>query len=112
MILGNGNPQQALWFVEDFPIEAVVLVDPDRTAYQIVGAKRPRIAGVRTLGAAWRAFRKGFRQSGTKGDAMQLGGVFVVTPRQEMPYLYLSRFAGDHPDPAESVRRIEALAGE
>ncbi len=110
MILGNGSPQQASWFLEDYPIEATVLVDHERAAYRIVGAKRPRIAGVRTLAAAWRAFRKGFRQSGTKGDALQLGGVFVLTPEQKMPYLYVSRFAGDHPDPAESVRKIEALA--
>lgn len=92
-------------------MDATVLVDPERTTYAIVGAMRPRVPGIRTLLAAWRAFRKGFRQTGTKGDALQLGGVFVLTPAPEMPYIYLSRFAGDHPDPAGSVKTLEALAG-
>lgn len=91
-------------------MDAWVLVDPDRLSYEIVGARRPRIVGFRTLAASWRAFRKGHRQGGTKGDGLQLGGVLVLTPAQELPYLYLSRFAGDHPDPAESVAKIEALA--
>jgi hypothetical protein len=56
------------------------------------------------------AFRKGYRQTGVKGSAMQVGGVFVITPDGEMPYKYLSRYAGDHPDPEGAVRELEAAA--
>jgi hypothetical protein len=53
---------------------------------------------------------KGFRQTKTQGTALQNGGVFVIAPSGEMPYRYISDFAGDHPDPEKPVAALEALA--
>jgi hypothetical protein len=107
VILGNGTPQQAAWFVEDYHIATPVVTDPGLVSHRIVGAKKPKFLDPRTLLASVRAFRQGFRQTRTMGSAMQLGGVFVITPRGEMPYRYLSEYAGDHPPPEEAVAALE-----
>ena len=109
VILGNGTPQHAQWFLEDYGIGMPVVVDPERVTYGIVKAKRPKVPTPGTLLAGARAFRKGFRQTKTMGDAAQLGGVFVITPEGEMPYRYLSAFAGDHPAPEKPVAAVESL---
>jgi hypothetical protein len=87
-----------------------VVVDPGRMAYGIVKARRPFFLHPGSIAAGARAFSRGFRQTRTMGDAAQLGGVFVITPGGEMPYRYLSSFAGDHPPPEEAVRVVEGLA--
>ena len=45
------------------------------------------------------------------GDPQQHGGVFVVTPRGEFAYSYVSEVAGDHPDPEDVVQALERIAG-
>jgi len=108
VVLGNGTPQQAAWFVEDYGIGVPVVVDPGRETYRIAGARRSLLPSPGILIASARAFRRGHRQTKTMGDAAQLGGVFVITAAGEMPYAYRSRFAGDHPDPAAAVEALEA----
>jgi peroxiredoxin len=109
VVLGHGAPEAAKWFIEDYDIGAPVFVDTERKAYQIVDAKRPTIPPPQTFLAMARALRKGFRQTKSLGDARQLGGVFVITPGGEMPYKYLSKFAGDHPDPAKPLAIVKRL---
>lgn len=105
--LGNGTPEQAKWFVEDYQVESPVFTDPNLASHAIVGAKRMGFPDPRTMMAGVSAFAKGFRQTGVKGSATQLGGVFVITADGRMPYRYLSRFAGDHPDPEEALAVLE-----
>lgn len=109
VILGNGTPEQAQWFVEDYRVATPVFTDPALRSHAIVGAARQRIFDPRSLVRAIGAMRKGFRQSGVKGAALQLGGVFVISSDGRMPYQYLSRFAGDHPDPDGAVAALERL---
>lgn len=110
VVLGNGSPEQARWFIEDYGIETPVFTDPALASHKIVGAGKLSFFDPRTFLAGARATRAGFRQSRTKGSALQLGGVFVVTSDGEMPYRYLSRFAGDHPDPELAMAVIERAA--
>jgi hypothetical protein len=50
------------------------------------------------LGATIRAACKGFFPgSKVRGDALQLGGVFVVRPDGTIPFHHPSRYVGDHP---------------
>ncbi len=109
VILGNGTPQQTQWFAEDYRVATPVFTDPALRSHAIVGAVRQRIFGPRTLLRAIGAMRKGFRQTAVKGSALQLGGVFVITGDGRMPYRYLSRFAGDHPNPEGAVAALETL---
>ena len=106
VILGNGSPEQAAWFVEDYHIEMPVFTDPPLASHAIVGARKPWMLDPRSLGRSLEAMRHGFRQTKVMGSAMQLGGVFVITADGRMPYKYLSRFAGDHPDPREAVAAL------
>ena len=108
-MLGNGTAENAKWFVEDFHFETPVFTDPALASHAIVGARRLRVPDPRSFIAAASAMRKGFRQTKTMGSAMQLGGVFVIAG-ENTPYRYLSKFAGDHPDPEQAVRALEAAA--
>ena len=40
VIVGNGTPEQARWFVEDFHIETPVFTDPSLAIHRAVGARR------------------------------------------------------------------------
>jgi hypothetical protein len=40
VILGNGTPEQAKWFVEDYKVETPVFTDPKLASHAIVGARR------------------------------------------------------------------------
>lgn len=108
--LGNGTPEQAKWFVEDYDVDTPVLTDPKLASHAIVGARRAGLPDPRTMMAGVSAFAKGFRQTGVKGSATQLGGVFVITSDGRMAYSYLSRFAGDHPDPENAIAVLEREA--
>jgi hypothetical protein len=108
VIIGNGTPEQAGWFVRATGMTTPVYTDPLRDAYRIVAARRD-LAGVlhpkvflRTL----QAWRQGFRQTGSKGDATQLGGVFIVLPDGKVPYAYRSGYAGDMPCPDDVLQAL------
>ena len=113
VILGNGTPEHARWFIEDYSFDTPVVTDPALRSHKVVGARRGlrAVLDPRTFAAVFRARRRGLRQEKTKGSGTQLGGVFVITPRGDMPFRYLSRFAGDHPDPEAAVRALEQAAG-
>ncbi len=112
VVLGNGTSQHAEWFIEATGLETPVFTDPERAAYRAVGARR-NLLGVLHPAVFLRtvqAWRQGFRQADQMGDAMQLGGVFIVMPDGSIPYARRSRYAGDLPDPAEIVRRLEGAS--
>ena len=108
VIIGNGTPQQAGWFVEDVKLATPVFTDPSLEIYRVLGGRRglrgvldPRVF-VRALAAVFR----GFRQRGVQGDATQLGGVFVIREGGQVAFEYRSRFAGDYPAAAEYTAAI------
>ena len=110
IVVGNGTPEQAQWFVEDVEMQTPVFTNPERELYRALGARRGILRAlhpmvfVRSISALLR----GHRQSGVQGDATQLGGVFVVQEDGGLSYAYRSKFAGDHPSPREV---LEALGG-
>jgi len=98
--VGNGGRHFAKAFARDHGITAPVYVDTERRAYQALEMKRGlgSARGVlASLGHAARAWRAGFRQGATQGDALQLGGVLVVRPGGRVAYRHVSAEAGDHP---------------
>jgi NAD(P)-dependent dehydrogenase (short-subunit alcohol dehydrogenase family) len=103
-IVGNGAPNFATAFREDFDLDCPLLVDPELRAYRAAGMRRGRVEllSPRLPLNALRALRSGSRQTGVQGDPWQLGGVFVIRPGGELTYRYLSREAGDHP-PIEQI---------
>lgn len=111
VVVGNGSPEQAARFQHDEKIDFPLFTDPQRRSYRAAGLRRSLASALRPglLGNALRAYKKGFRQKGIQGDAFQLGGVFVITPRSEVVFSQVSREAGDHADPEEIVAALEGL---
>jgi NAD(P)-dependent dehydrogenase (short-subunit alcohol dehydrogenase family) len=109
VIVGNGSPQFAAAFREDYALDCPILVDPDLRAYRAAGLRRGRVEllSPRLPLHAVRALLAGSRQGAIQGDAWQLGGVFVLGPGGDLLYRYVSREAGDHP-PVEDI--LKALA--
>ncbi len=101
VLLGNGKPHHAKWFLEATGLDVPVYCDPELTAYAAAGLKRTVLSvfNPAALGAAVRAYRGGNRQTKTKGDPWQQGGVLVLDRRQgttkPVRYQHISGFAGD-----------------
>ena len=108
--IGNGLPLMAADFQKSHPVDAPVLVDPERKAFAAAGLRRGARATMnfRTVRNAVRAFRGGHRQGRTQGDPWQQGGVLLVDTDGQVRWRYVSREAGDHPSPAEILAAIEA----
>lgn len=111
--IGNGTPQHAAWFVEDFAIAEPVLADPERLTYRALDARRAglRPGDLRSIWYGLRAWRAGYRQTETRGDARQLGAVAIVRPGGELAWTYRSAAAGDHPSPERVLSALREVVG-
>ena len=109
VIVGNGAPNFAEAFREDFGLDCPLLVDPELRAYRAAGLRRGRVEllSPRVPLNALRALRAGSRQTSVEGDPWQLGGVFVLRPGGELTYQYVSGEAGDHPPVEEILAALE-----
>jgi hypothetical protein len=109
VIVGNGSIEHARWFAEEQSLDSrAVFTNPDLSLYQLFRARRglSRILHPGAFLSAFRALRKGFRQSGLKGDGLQLGGVFVIQSDGRVTYRRSSRYPGDHAEPNEIVEAL------
>ncbi|MCL4234928.1 MAG: hypothetical protein KJ042_10450 [Deltaproteobacteria bacterium] len=98
VVVGSGKPHHAKWFAEDLNYNGPILADPDLVAYRAAKLRRGyfSLLSPATLAAAMRAFRGGFRQTRTRGDPWQNGGVFVLAPGDRVLFEQRSAAAGDH----------------
>lgn len=96
VFVGNGSAQMAKAFQEDFKVTAPVYTDPSLGAYRALGFRKGGSV-LKALKAAPRALFGGHLQGRVQGDAMQLGGVFVVDRGGQVLYEHKSDAAGDHP---------------
>jgi dehydrogenase/reductase SDR family member 12 len=108
-IVGNGAPNFARAFREDFALTGPLLVDPELRAYRAAGLRRGRVEllSPRLPLNALRALRSGARQGAVQGDPWQLGGVFVIRPGGELAFRHVSREAGDHPPVADVLAALD-----
>ena len=113
VFIGNGDPASARNFKEQWVPDCEVLTDPSTASYALLGARRGAWAvwSPRSWPAGLRAIRGGFRQSRTQGHAYLLGGVAIVDSGGVVRWRYLSRFAGDHPEPRKIVTALESSGG-
>jgi peroxiredoxin len=109
VVIGSGRPWHAAAFREEEKVDFPLLVDPDLQAYAAAALQRSKTAllkpKVLARGAA--AFKQGFRQTSTKGDPWQNGGVFVIAQGGRVLYEQRSDGPGDHA-PVDDV--LAALA--
>ena len=114
VFIGNGKPAFARDFKENWVPDCDVLTDPSTASYALLGARRGTWATLtpRSWPAGLRAIRDGFRQSRTQGHAYQLGGVAILDSDGAVRWTYVSRYAGDHPHPAQVVAAVTRAVRE
>ena len=110
-LIGQGSPDDAAAFREEFDLEVDLLADTDRRVYEAAGTK------VATLGelVGPRMVLRGLRRSRESkvfqgrivGHAAQLGGLMLVTPGGEVPWGHLSTDASDYPPNDEVLEAIK-----
>jgi peroxiredoxin len=97
--VGMGNVETARSLVATMHLPFPLLIDTERELYLSLELPRASLYGI--IGppifiAAFRALRRGFRQTGIESDPRQLGGTFVVDDRGEVRHRRPARLAGDH----------------
>jgi peroxiredoxin len=108
VFVGNGAPHMAKAFQEDYGITSQLFTDPSLAAYRALGLRKTGKI-LKALAAAPRAMMAGFFQGKTQGDAMQIGGVFVVDKRGDVVFAHKSDAAGDHPSTDAILAALERL---
>ena len=111
--VGNGNVMQLNWFIDDQKPDFESFTDPSLAVYERAGFRRDLGTSLtpKLFTGAVRAFRKGHRQAGVKGDARQQGGVLVVKPDGTLVWRYVSNFGGDHPTTEAIMGAVREATG-
>lgn len=114
VFIGNGNTAFARHFKETLVPDCEVLTDPSTATYALLGARRGfwTTWTLRSLPAAIRALRHGFRQSRTRGHPYLQGGVAIVDSTGTVRWSFVSRFAGHHPSPEHVVAKLRLVLEE
>ncbi len=108
VVVGNGSAEQARTFAAKTSLDAALYTDPTLAVYRAFGAHRGWSNLVWYALNILGALRRGFITRRVLGDPAQQGGVFVVTQAGEVVYSYVSKVAGDHPDPEQAVRAVSS----
>ena len=110
-VIGNGSVDQARAFRDRHTLAMPLFTDPDRQAFRALAMRSGAgtILNLSVIARSLAALKAGFRQSRVAGDPFQLGGVVVIGADGLERYRYVSRFAGDHPDPAAILRHCRSV---
>jgi hypothetical protein len=98
--VGMGTPAMAADAAATGKLPFTLLVDPKMDLYRALEARRGGFLSMlsfEVLAGAFRAWRRGHRQSGVKGDPMQLGATAIADSKGEALALRLARDPADHP---------------
>jgi len=112
-LLGRGSPPMAHAFREESGFRGAMYVDPEGKAYGAAGMVRgaiTRFLRPRVLMAAWRARRKGFRQTKVAGDPYQLGGTLILAPGDRIVFAWRNVSAEDDAPVHDVLAALQAWA--
>lgn len=112
VVVGNGLASFIAGFREKSGFEGALYTDPGRRVYRALELSRglTTLLSLRSVVRAIAAFREGHRQTRTRGDAMQQGGVFVIATNGESTYEHRSQVAGDHPSTLSLLAALSRAA--
>ncbi|MBF0350209.1 MAG: hypothetical protein HQM11_04220 [SAR324 cluster bacterium] len=98
VVIGNGPHFFIQGFREDVGYDGIIYTDPSLKSYQVLNFKRDlkSFLGLKSVKESLRALTTGHMQQKTQGDALQQGGVLVISPQGTIPYLHVNQEAGDH----------------
>lgn len=97
VFVGNGTAPMAADFARAHAGPWQVLTDPQRSLYRAAGMRRSPASSLhwRLLSNAWRAWRRGFRQTRIAGDPWQQGGVLVFDAAGRLRHAQVDAAGGD-----------------
>ena len=80
VFVGNGNPSHAREFMTEYNLAKGVFTDPSRKLYSALEMRHGvnSTLNVNTARHARRAYQRGYRQRGVKGDPWQQGGNVAI----------------------------------
>jgi len=107
--IGNGTPDMARDFAEQFNISYPLFTDPQRKTYQALGMKTKFGLGLRTPLHIARAMRNGFLQGRIQGSPFQQGGEALISSQGEILWSRISNEAGSHASDQEIRNAFEML---
>lgn len=111
-VIGNGNPLHASVFMREAGLEDDVFTDPARILYRRLSMRHGVFSTLNASSTrhARRAYRRGFRQAGTRGDPWQQGGVVVACTDGTVAFIQRFTVAGDQADLVELKRAAKRCA--
>ena len=115
VLVSNGPLAALAAFVRTMNLErrrVTMVTDPSLASYRAAGLRRPRRHGLRAPIETLRALGEGYRLRRRAGDAMQLGGAFLVDDAGYLVYHHRSESPGDLADPNDIVQAALALLVE
>lgn len=96
--IGQGTPEEAAWFRQQFRLPFPVFADPERQAYRAFGLGAARLTDVTKpslLIAAARTVASGIVPGRTMGDRRQLPGTFIIDREGILRWARPARHAAD-----------------
>lgn len=111
-VIGNGNPLHASVFMREAGLETDVFTDPARILYKRLAMRHGVFSTINPTSTrhARRAYQRGFRQTGTRGDPWQQGGVIVACTDGTVAFVQRFSVAGDQADLVEIQRAAKRCA--
>jgi len=97
--VGSGTPLMANSFQTEVSFPGDLYCDKDRNVYKALGCNRglKYIISSTSLEARVKANARGFKNvGGIQGDALQLGGVFLISRKEGIVFQHLEEYAGHH----------------
>jgi hypothetical protein len=110
--VGIGQPKHAQRYCGRLAPSVTCLCNQTLEAYRAFGLTEGsllQLAGPRVLAAGARAVARGMRQGQATGNALMLGGVFVVDQGGAILFADYDEYAGDHPEFSEVLSAVRAL---
>lgn len=99
-------------FREKTGYDGPLYTDPERRVHKALGLRSNLGSSMNlsTLRRGKEASKEGFRQSPTRGNPWQQGGVYILAPDGRVAFSYISQFAGDHPEIETLIFAVDKLA--
>ena len=112
VLVGNGPPPTLAAFARSLNLDGrrvTVVTDPSLASYRAAGLRRPRMHGLRAAIETLQALGAGYGKRRRAGDAMQLGGAFLVDDAGRVVYHHRNKTPGDLADPSDIAHVALAL---
>ncbi|MCX5748416.1 MAG: peroxiredoxin-like family protein [Proteobacteria bacterium] len=110
VLVGNGGPSFIAGFREATGFTGPIYTDPSLAVFHAAQLKRGMrtVMNLGSLTGSIGAYRRGFRQDGKQGDALQQGGVVVIAPDNRVLWHHISDRPGDNADAQTIANALRA----